>query len=319
MAGRPLSLCDAKQNEICLLLATGCSLESAARHVGCATATIRRECKRNPRFAERIRHMRRVTEVNPINTMRQAAQSDWRAAAWLLERTQPAQFAKRPANTFSQQEVAKLLARACEVFRRETRDAEKYARIKRRIAELTNHEFAELPIASADPALTLSSETEHAPSTSASGEQPVVDNRNGASTGADEQNWDGEMICMADVKPRHAETCAKSAKAGSAYFVRYPENRPSLKIPTHDRRTTYARRRTKVDGQNSKSSSANRILIDPVQNRSIKTQGESEEKLEDFHSEKGRTANPCPPYPVPCPLTPRRPAASPPRAAPSPA
>jgi hypothetical protein len=137
MPGRPRALCDEKQREICTLVATGCTMADAARYVSCSVLTIRREARRNPKFHEALRRSRVAAEISPLNTMRQAATSEWRAAAWLLERTQPRRFAKRNPHSFSQEEVIDLVGRVCDVVRQETRDVEKFARIKRRVTALT--------------------------------------------------------------------------------------------------------------------------------------------------------------------------------------
>ena len=45
--------------------------------------------KRNAEFAERIRKATMMAEVDPLNSIRQMARSNWRAAAWYLERVHP--------------------------------------------------------------------------------------------------------------------------------------------------------------------------------------------------------------------------------------
>jgi hypothetical protein len=185
MPGRPRALCETKQREICMLVATGCTLETAARFVGCTPVTIFRESRRNPEFGERLGRSRASAEITPIKTMRQAATSQWRAAAWLLERTQPEQFAKRAANTFTQEDVATLLSHACEVFRRETRDAEKYARIKRHVAALVKKSFASPLLDDADPAFAP---PVVAPAETATPSSPSRVENEAASTHANDQN-----------------------------------------------------------------------------------------------------------------------------------
>ena len=72
-AGRPRSLNETKQSEICALVANGCGLADAARYVGSTVSTIRREANRNPEFAKKLRHAERISELAPLNAVRHAA------------------------------------------------------------------------------------------------------------------------------------------------------------------------------------------------------------------------------------------------------
>ena len=92
---RPRALDDVKRGEVCALVSTGCSLQTAARYVGCSAVTIRREATRNADFYDQIRQAEIACQVSPLRAMRQAAKTHWRAAAWLLERTDPQQFGRR--------------------------------------------------------------------------------------------------------------------------------------------------------------------------------------------------------------------------------
>ncbi len=132
---RPRALTEAKQREICNLVVTGCSIEAAARYVCCNVVTIRREALRNPLFHEQLRQASVSARVSPLNTMRTAAISDWRAAAWLLERTEPHHYAKRNPHAFNEAEVVDLIGRVCDAFREEVRDQQAFARVKRRVAK----------------------------------------------------------------------------------------------------------------------------------------------------------------------------------------
>jgi hypothetical protein len=129
---RPRILCQQKKDDLFAMLFNGSTLAAAAKHVGCSVLTVRREARRNPQFAETLRRAEMVNDLNPVKTLRRAATSDWRAAAWLLERTQPQQYARRGPNTFSPDDVAELLDRVCEAIGEETGDAQVSKRIRRR-------------------------------------------------------------------------------------------------------------------------------------------------------------------------------------------
>lgn len=115
------------------MVAAGCTIEAAARYVCCSVVTIRREARRNAQFHEHLRQSRVAAQLSPVRTMREAAASNWRAAAWMLERTEPHRYGKRDPHTFSEAEIVELLGRVCDAVRRETRDKPTFARIKRRV------------------------------------------------------------------------------------------------------------------------------------------------------------------------------------------
>jgi hypothetical protein len=171
MPGRPRKLSESKQAEVCALIRAGCTMAATARYVGCSPLTIQREARRNPEFCEKLRNIRYDVELNPVLTLRDAAINDWRAAAWILERTQPQHYAKRPANSFSPQEVADLLERVCDVIRQETRDAQTSARIKRRVLALAHAKIDRPDDNPFRPQLVA--RTEPAPSPAAHDTQPI--------------------------------------------------------------------------------------------------------------------------------------------------
>ena len=57
-------------------------------------------------------------EVEALRAIRAAARQEryWRAAAWVLERKNPDDFAPRPPKMFSQTEVAQLLSHVAEML-----------------------------------------------------------------------------------------------------------------------------------------------------------------------------------------------------------
>lgn len=119
MPGRNHFLDDAKRREICALVAYGCTLQSAAKHVGCSRGTVHREACRNPEFAEQLRCAERDAHLRPVSTLRQAACDNWRAAAWLLERTCPEEYARKPANLVRIETVQEMVARFLDVIEAE--------------------------------------------------------------------------------------------------------------------------------------------------------------------------------------------------------
>lgn len=103
--GRPRALDEPKRREICALISAGCGFDGAARYVGCATSTIRREASRNADFNEQLRQANLAAELIPLNALRRAASTHWRAAAWLLERTNTQRFARQNVRLLKPEQI----------------------------------------------------------------------------------------------------------------------------------------------------------------------------------------------------------------------
>ncbi|TWT75451.1 hypothetical protein Pla123a_29600 [Posidoniimonas polymericola] len=84
--GRPRVLDEGKQREVCALLTAGMTVGEAAAYVGCCEKTIRREQRRDEDFDERVRRARVAARLGPLQAVRNAAATHWRAAAWLVDR-----------------------------------------------------------------------------------------------------------------------------------------------------------------------------------------------------------------------------------------
>jgi hypothetical protein len=95
--GRPHALDYARCAEICELVAAGHSVAAVARMVGCNVKTIRRHAQRDEVFARQLRAAEVNARNDPLKQLRRAASSNWRAAAWLLERSDPERFGKQTA------------------------------------------------------------------------------------------------------------------------------------------------------------------------------------------------------------------------------
>jgi hypothetical protein len=107
--GRPRILDDAKRRSICALAAAGCGLQDAARYIGCSVSTIRRTLARDREFREQLRASELNAQIEPLRAMRKAASTHWRAAAWMLERTNPRRFARPHVKAYAAEEVATVI------------------------------------------------------------------------------------------------------------------------------------------------------------------------------------------------------------------
>lgn len=116
----------ARCEKFCELIAESHSQEEAAEEIGVSIGTIQRERKRDEDFDHEVRLALQKTP-DPLKLMEQAARSHWRAAAWLLERRNPEEYARRPVNATSPKKVATALRfmveSALEAVPEELRDA----------------------------------------------------------------------------------------------------------------------------------------------------------------------------------------------------
>jgi hypothetical protein len=111
--GRTPVLDLAKRQTIIAMLANGSSRRVAAAYVGCATSTITRTAARDPDFQAAIRRAEQNSEIRALRCLSRAAESEryWRAAAWLLERKNPEDFAARQPTIFTEEQVKQVFAR----------------------------------------------------------------------------------------------------------------------------------------------------------------------------------------------------------------
>ena len=114
--GRPRALNETKRREICALVTAGAGIQRAAQYVGCSHSTICREARRDKGFREQLRRAKATTQLGPLQAMRQAVQTNWRAAAWMLERSDPEQFGRRYRNALGQKELRALARDLMAIF-----------------------------------------------------------------------------------------------------------------------------------------------------------------------------------------------------------
>ncbi|WP_428305989.1 hypothetical protein [Lacipirellula sp.] len=104
--GRRRVLDEAKKARLCELVALeSYTVESAAESLDVSLRTVQRERRSDQDFDHELRLALQQTP-DPRKLMEQAARTHWRAAAWLLERTKPEEFARKPVNMTSLKLVA---------------------------------------------------------------------------------------------------------------------------------------------------------------------------------------------------------------------
>ena len=137
---RKSGLDETKRRNILAVLAVGASRESAAKYVGCSSATIRNEIQRNPGFAEEVKSAEESSEVYFLQRIRAAADKVqyWRAAAWALERRCPNRYAPRGAKTLSEEQVRRLISDLVEIVLPEIHDPKERRNIIRKVNRLVH-------------------------------------------------------------------------------------------------------------------------------------------------------------------------------------
>ncbi len=132
-AGRPRLLDETKRREISALVSAGYGIAGAARYLGCSARTIRRESKRNEEFREQLQKAELAAELEPLRAIRSAAGKNWRAAAWLLERSDPDKYARRSAKSYTEADMAYLAEQMALALAEEVKDPAAYARLLARL------------------------------------------------------------------------------------------------------------------------------------------------------------------------------------------
>jgi hypothetical protein len=130
---------EGKQREVCALVSAGCSLQAAASYVECAPNTIRREAARNPDFGRRFREARLQAQLSPLQAMRKASASHWRAAAWMLERGDPDHFARRPTPAFRPKQARALRHDILAILSAEIENPQLLVRVRKQIRQLIDY------------------------------------------------------------------------------------------------------------------------------------------------------------------------------------
>jgi GR25 family glycosyltransferase involved in LPS biosynthesis len=106
--GRPRVLDEIKRSQVVALIASGYGLVGAAKYVGCDPRSIRREAERDDAFDLELREAEKQANLCPLEAIRHKAHTHWRAAAWLLERTEPKRFSKRAKTSMKPSELDRL-------------------------------------------------------------------------------------------------------------------------------------------------------------------------------------------------------------------
>ncbi|MBL9083352.1 MAG: hypothetical protein JNK76_16170 [Planctomycetales bacterium] len=122
-----------KQQRLCAMVSVGTSVRRAAELCEVGEAAVRARQRRDAGFRAQIEQALQLRELTPLRHIREACGKNWRAAAWMLERIKPAEYARRKADSWQPHEVAATMRSFAEmmieVLRREVADRDERVRV----------------------------------------------------------------------------------------------------------------------------------------------------------------------------------------------
>jgi hypothetical protein len=145
--GRPPVL-DATKREVILgILSAGCSRRTAANYVGCATSTIQNTADRDPQFAAKLDRAENQAVVTHMTNIHKAAKDAryWRAAAWVLERLRPDEYAAPHPDLLTVEQTLGLMEYLAQVIIEEVPVSSIRKNIIKRLDELNKMVIAMAP------------------------------------------------------------------------------------------------------------------------------------------------------------------------------
>lgn len=126
------------QIQICAMVSVGCSVRAASRMTGCAESTVRNLLKRNKAFAARLRKSQQSCEIIALRHVQAAGEKNWRAAAWLLERMCPTEYAPPKLEVMQPYQVKHVIDQFGDVLLKEIKDPKDRKAVGVSLRELTN-------------------------------------------------------------------------------------------------------------------------------------------------------------------------------------
>jgi len=130
-----------KQQRLCAIVGLGVSVRAAALLCETSEASVRMRQQRDPAFRTRLAEAKQAREVIPLRAIREASGKNWRAAAWLLERVRPAEYAARKADSWRPSEVSEMIRSfidyVVQVLDREVANPKTQRRVRERLRNVT--------------------------------------------------------------------------------------------------------------------------------------------------------------------------------------
>lgn len=131
-----LKLDDAKKREIIAIVSVGGRMATAAGYVGCCVATIVRMAARDPEFGAALKLARSKHEIVNLTNIQDAGKKNWHASSWLLERTLPNRYGKRPPKTLTREDFAYVVMQFAKIVADEVSVARDRKKVLARLERL---------------------------------------------------------------------------------------------------------------------------------------------------------------------------------------
>lgn len=93
------------------LMSDGLSIRKAAAYCGLDPRSVRRAAQSDEQFAQAYGRAKIEAEKKCLNAIMRAIHTDWRSAAWLLERTQYRDYGKRDPDSITPAQLAHVIER----------------------------------------------------------------------------------------------------------------------------------------------------------------------------------------------------------------
>jgi len=124
-----VKITEEQKAQICAMVSVGCSLRAAARLAACHESTVRSRLQNDKAFLARYRKSEQASELIALRHVQTAGAKNWRAAAWLLERMRPNEYATPKPDTLRPDDFAQLTSTVAELVLREVKNPEECRKI----------------------------------------------------------------------------------------------------------------------------------------------------------------------------------------------
>lgn len=95
MAGRKSKYTPETVDKLLSVLRAGATIKDACAYVGISQETFFQWVNRKPEFSEAVKKAQSESLIEAVTIIRLAAKNNWTAAAWLLERKDPANWGRK--------------------------------------------------------------------------------------------------------------------------------------------------------------------------------------------------------------------------------